>query len=222
MQTLKLIDDKDPSLQDVTKLHDGYLSDVVEAIMSGTIPPRDEFRKAIGLPSVALKVTEKNSIISVTFTSNGWTGPEWTAHFNKRGIELSSNARTILNSSLFKASKAGTLRPIKILKGELFADAERITKNICAKAAELKLKNPDIELGCFIRDGLTNKQINDLGLNWIVVGMHEPVEIGCVPSLLTAEALGAIPELLTRYVDPDSVWSRGFGFAFDASQVLKT
>lgn len=220
IQTLKLICDKDPTLQDVAKLHDGYLPDLVEAIMNRTIPPREEFRKAIGLPPAAPKVTEKDGIIYVTFISNGMSGPEWEAHFDRRGIQLSDNARTILNSSQFKASKAGTSRPVAILKGELFGDAERITRTIRAKAVELKLKKLNIETQCLIRDGLTNKAINDLGLNWIV-GMHEPIEIGGDLRLLTADASGAVPGLNTDYGFPGNRWNHAFGFAFGASQVLK-
>ncbi len=169
----------------------------------------------------AFEVTEKDGVIYVTLTSNGWSGPEWEAHFDRRGVELSPNARKILNSTQFKASKAGTSRPVAILKGELFSDEDRITKNIRAKAIELKLKKLDIETQCLIRDALTNKAINDLGLNWIV-GMHEPVEIGGGLGLLTARARGVVPGLGTGYVGPGFRWGRGFGFAFDASQVLKT
>lgn len=220
-QTLTLISDQDPTLKHITTLHDGYLTDLVQAIKNGTIPPREEFRKAIGLPLVALKVTEKDGIIYVTFTSNGWTGPEWEAHFDRCSIELSPNVRKILNSTQFKASKAGTSRPVAILKGGLFSDDDRITKNIRAKASELKLKKLDMETQCLIRDGLTNKAINDLGLNW-VVGMHEPVEIDGDLYLLATVASDAVPRLNTYYGSPDFGWSREGGFAFGASQVLKT
>lgn len=176
---------------------------------------------ALDLFPVAPKVTEKDNIIYITLTSNGMGGPEWEAHFDRRKIELSTNARKILNSPQFKATKAGTAKPTAIIKGELFPDSDRLTKNIRAKASELKLKKPDIELGCLIRDAFPNKQINDLGLNWIV-DMHEPVEIDGYPNLLTAYAGGAVPGLDAFYGGPGGSWGRGGGFAFDASQVLKT
>ena len=162
----------------------------------------------------------KDGVIYVAFVSNGRSGTEWEAHFDCRGIELSLNARKVLNSPKFKTSRAGTAKPVAILKGEMFSDGDRITKNIRAKATELKFNKIDIETECLIRDGLTNKAINSLGLNWIV-GMHEPVDIDGDPYLLTAFASDAVPWLGTRCDCPVHRWRRGDGFAFDASQVLK-
>ena len=56
--TLKLIDDKKPSLEHIRVLHDGYLADLVEAIMNNSVQSRDEFRKANGLPSLQLPTPE--------------------------------------------------------------------------------------------------------------------------------------------------------------------
>src|SRR5258708_985864 len=49
MHTLKLIDDQNPSDDDVLILHDGYLADLVKAIKQWTVPPREGFQRAIGL-----------------------------------------------------------------------------------------------------------------------------------------------------------------------------
>lgn len=55
--TLTLIGQKNPSAEHIRMLHDGYLSDVVEAVVAGTVPDRDEFRKILGLPPLELWIT---------------------------------------------------------------------------------------------------------------------------------------------------------------------
>lgn len=50
--TLTLISQKNPTQEHLKRLHDGLLSDLLEAIMTGTIPNRETFRTSIGLPSL--------------------------------------------------------------------------------------------------------------------------------------------------------------------------
>jgi hypothetical protein len=164
---------------------------------------------------------KEGGIIFVTLTSNGMTSPEWKAHFEKKGIQLSPNALKILDHWSFKASRAGTIRHIGVLPGEMFSDGGRVTRTIRAKAASLRLQTLDIESECLIRDAFSKEEINAMGLNWIV-GMHQPVEIGGDLDLLTADANDAVPKLNTYYDSPGLRWNRGSGFAFGASQVLKT
>lgn len=49
--TLTLIGQKNPTQEHLKQLHDGLLSDLLDAIMTGTIPNRETFRTSIGLPS---------------------------------------------------------------------------------------------------------------------------------------------------------------------------
>lgn len=50
--TLTLIGQKNPTQEHLKRLHDGLLSDLLEAIMTGTITNRETFRTSIGLPSL--------------------------------------------------------------------------------------------------------------------------------------------------------------------------
>jgi hypothetical protein len=54
MHTLKLISDQNPSDDDILKLHDGYLTDLVRAIKLGTVPSRGKFHQAVGLDTFSL------------------------------------------------------------------------------------------------------------------------------------------------------------------------
>lgn len=50
--TLTLIGQKNPTQEHLRQLHDGLLSDLVDAIMTGTMPDRGTFCTSIGLPSL--------------------------------------------------------------------------------------------------------------------------------------------------------------------------
>ncbi len=50
--TLTLIGQKNPTQEHLKQLHDGLLSDLVDAIMAGTMPNRETFRTSIGLSSL--------------------------------------------------------------------------------------------------------------------------------------------------------------------------
>lgn len=50
--TLTLIGQKEPTQEHLKQLHDGALSDLVDAIMAGTLPDRETVRKFYGLPPI--------------------------------------------------------------------------------------------------------------------------------------------------------------------------
>ncbi|MEK9131766.1 MAG: hypothetical protein AAB447_02570 [Patescibacteria group bacterium] len=54
--TLRIIGDKDPSLEHIKHLHDGLLADLVEAVMNGALPDREALRKVYGLPPLKLMI----------------------------------------------------------------------------------------------------------------------------------------------------------------------
>lgn len=55
--TLTIIGQQKPSAEHIKVLHGGYLSDVVEAVVSGTVPDREELRKFLGLSPLELWIT---------------------------------------------------------------------------------------------------------------------------------------------------------------------
>lgn len=60
--TLTLIGQQDPSMEDLQILHDGPLTDLVQAIKARTLPPRDDFRKLLGLEPIELRITVDYSL----------------------------------------------------------------------------------------------------------------------------------------------------------------
>jgi hypothetical protein len=150
--------------------------------------------------------------------TDGTTGPQWIERLEKKGVQLSKWAKDVLNSPDFKPT-TGVVNNIAVLKGELFTDSNRITSKIRAEADKRKFSKPNAEIACWIRDTFTDKEIEEMGLIWIVA-MHEPIkdsdgDLG----LLDAGRHGDGPWLGADDGRPGHRWRRGHGFAFVVSQV---
>ena len=161
--------------------------------------------------------TEKDNVIYFTLVSNGKTGDEWINHFEGKKLPVGSYAQSVLRHKNFKPTKAGTVHNIAVLKGELFSEEDRITKNIRAEAKERKMTEPHAEVACLIRDAFSDKEIEEMGLSWIIT-MHEPIPV-------SDGDLGVLGS--NRYDDyrldayngaPDYEWNRDGGFVFSAPQ----
>ncbi len=161
--------------------------------------------------------TEKDGVIYFMLVSNGKTGDEWITHFEGKKLSVGNYAQSVLRHKNFKPTKVGTVHHIAILKGELFSDGDRITKNIRAEAKKRKMTDPHAEVACLIRDNFSDKEIEEMGLSWIIT-MHEPIP----------DSDGVLNLLGTRQYDdfrlfacnshPDHSWHRGNEFAFVVAQ----
>lgn len=205
-------------------LGSGLLSDLLSSNVKGV--NREEFRKVCGLkPLVSEPVVrswrEQDEVIYFSVTSDGTTGPQWIERLEVKGFRLSKWAKDVLNSPDFK-STSGVTYEIAVLKGMLWSDNKRITKNIRAEADNRKLTKPNAEVACLIREMFTDEEIEAMGIVWIVA-MHEPIkDSDGDPNLLSASRDGGGRWLGTTYVRPDDEWVRDVGFAFVASQVVST
>ena len=161
--------------------------------------------------------TEKDGIIYFSVTSDGTTGEHWIARLESKGFRVSDYAKSVLRSKSFKPTSG--IYEIAVLKGEIFSDNERITKNIRKEAKNRKLSAPKAEVACLIREKFSDKELEAMGLYWIVA-MHEPIkDSGGDPRLLRANRDGGGSWLGANYDGPDYGWDRSNGFAFVVSQV---
>jgi hypothetical protein len=161
---------------------------------------------------------EKDGVISFSVISEGTTGEDWIIRLESRGLHVDKYANQVLRSPDFKPTIGVTIE-VALLKGMIFKDNDRITKKIRAEADKRKFSKPNAELACLIREKFTNKEIEAMGLRY-VVAMHEPInDFDGSPRLLRVDRLGGEDWLGAYYGEPDSGSSRGFGFAFVASQV---
>jgi hypothetical protein len=160
---------------------------------------------------------EQDGVIHFSVTSNGATGEEWINRLESKGFRVSNYAKSVLLSSDFKPTNGVTYK-VAVLKGMIFEENYRITKKIRDEADKRKLSKPNAEVACLIREKFTDKEIEAMGLWWIVA-MHEPIKDSDGDLYL----LGAIRDVDGRWLNasydgPGSRWYRGHGFALVVSQ----
>ncbi len=160
---------------------------------------------------------EVDGIIYFSVTSNGKTGQEWMDYFKTKKIVVGDWAKQLLESPDFQPTN-GVTTEIAVLKGMLFNDSDRVTKNIRNEADRRGWSKPNAEVACLIRDMFTDEELKTMGLYWIVV-MHEPIlDSGGNPNLFSADRSDG-SYLGAYYGKPDDRWNPDNGFAFAISQV---
>ena len=159
---------------------------------------------------------EESGVIYFSVTSDGTTGEGWIKRLEGNGFRVGDYAKQVLRSLDFKPTN-GVTTEVAVLRGMLFTDNDRITKKIRAEADKRKLEKLSAELTCLIREKFTDKEIEQMGL-WYIVAMHEPINDSAgVPSLLGADRRDDGRWLRTCNGRPGFGWSRGSGFAFAVS-----
>ena len=159
---------------------------------------------------------EEDGVIYFSVTSDGTTGKDWITRLESKGFRVGDYAKQVLRSPDFKPT-SGVTTEVAVLKGMLFEDNDRITKKIRAEADKRKLSKPNAELACLIREKFTDKEIEAMGL-WYIVAMHEPInDSDGDPFLLNANRYDVGRWLSACDYRPDYRWFRGLGFAFAVS-----
>jgi hypothetical protein len=162
---------------------------------------------------------KKNGVIYFTspLLTNGWSGGQWKAWFEEHEYHLSNWAKDLLSSAGFVPFKAGVALWAAVIPGQSFVDNARITSNIRAEATRLGLTTPSIELILLIRMNFSNKEIQAMGLYWLI-GMHNPItDSDGNPRLLNADAFDEDPWFRASYGRPVGQWNARGGFVFGAS-----
>jgi hypothetical protein len=174
--------------------------------------------EAPAAPELPRRWSEKDGVISFTTVSDGTTGQRWFTRLEASGKRVGPYAKSVLLSKDF-VSTTGVTTLVRVLKGELWSDNERITRNIRAEADRRKFIKPNAEVACLIRDLFSNADIKTMGLTWIVA-MHDPIEdsVG-LPRLLTADRNDDDYSLDACLDHPGDGWRRVSGFAFALPQV---
>jgi len=161
---------------------------------------------------------EQDGVIYFSVTSDGTTGEVWIKRLEGKGFRASNYAKSLLRSPDFKSTN-GVTYEVAVLKGMLFKDNDRIMKKIRVEADKRKLTKPNVEVACLIREKFTDKELEAMGLWWIVV-MHEPIkDSDGDPNLLDVNRNDNGQWLNAYYDNPDNRWNRDNGFAFVASQL---
>ena len=150
--------------------------------------------------------------------TDGTTRRQWIKRLEKKGFRVCDDAKQLLLSSEFKPTK-GVIHEVVIIKGDYWKkDDERTTANIRAEADKRKLEKPNAEVAFLIREKFTDKELEAMGLTWIIV-MHEPIkDSDRGPHSLSMGRLEGDGWLYAIYGTPDSRWNHDDGFAFVVPQ----
>jgi hypothetical protein len=169
---------------------------------------------------------EENGVIYFSVISDGTTGEDWITRLESKGFRVGDYAKQVLRTPNFKPT-SGVTTEVAILKGTLFSDNDRIMKKIRAYADTLvlpdkrKLIKPNAELACLILLKFTDKEIEAMGLRYIVA-MHEPMsDSDGDPGLLCADRGGDGRWLSACDEQPLHGWNRGGGCAFALSPAYR-
>lgn len=162
--------------------------------------------------------TKKDGIISLSVTPDRTTGPQWIDRLEEQEFYVGDYAKQVLHSDDFKPTDGVTYQ-VRIMKGNLFENANRITSKIVAEAQSRSFQKPEsAELACLLRETLSDEDITAMGLS-AVITMHEPIkDSDGLPRLLGADRYGDDSRLHAFWGRPGGEWDRDCGFAF-VSQV---
>ncbi|OGF87625.1 hypothetical protein A3B19_02420 [Candidatus Giovannonibacteria bacterium RIFCSPLOWO2_01_FULL_46_32] len=198
----------------------GQLNAIVKLLkkQAGEDGPERFLRGELSVSAPARSWREEDGVIYFSVISDSTTGEDWINRLESKGFCEGDYAKQVLRSQDFKPT-SGVTTEVAVLKGMLFKDNDRATREIRAEADKRKLEKPNAEVACLIREKFTDRELEAMGLWWIVV-MHEPINdsVGC-PSLLFADRDGDGRWLRAYDGRPGFRWHRGHGFAFAVSQV---
>jgi hypothetical protein len=154
---------------------------------------------------------EEDGVIYFSVTSDGTTGPQWIERLEGKSSRIGDYAKSVLRNEDFKPTNGVTTK-VAVLKGMLFEQNKRITKNIRIEATNRSLETPNAEIACLIREKFTDEEIKAMGLIWIVA-MHEPIkDSDGAPRLLNANRFDGGPWLFAYDDEPYSMWRHELGF----------
>lgn len=161
----------------------------------------------------------KNDLILFSVTSNGVTGKDWITRLEMHGYRIGGYAKSILLSPDFSPT-SGITSQICVVPSKIFSNSPTNAE------VRMHLDNHDIghgqvvnaEIACLIREKFSNKDLEDMGLWWIVL-MHQKIHDNRGdPYLLFSSR---VVDGLWLFADndyPECKWSRSGGFAGLLSQ----
>lgn len=149
--------------------------------------------------------------MKTTFTSPNIPGKKWVTRLEKGGYIISSYAKETLK----KITPTKNTYDIVILK----MDKEYFTiQEVRDEAKRRGYITPPSELAPMLREEISDKDIETIGLTWLIV-MHEAITDSDGDPLLLGLNRFDARRWLYAYVDrPGGRWYREYGFVFLAPQ----
>ena len=208
----------------------GVIDDINEKLASEGASEYLERLKAVGrgenpfpvnvvsVPGKAAWETRGDLIYITLPPSEGVTGPQWIEYFDEQDIKLSDDAKAVLQSEAFRPTAPGFVHRIVALRATFWKkDSERTTKAIQAEGLLRKWLELHPEAVCIIRKCFSDKQLEKMGLLWIV-GIHKPIEVLGLPRFLGVNRNDVGGWLSAHWANPDDDWNDDGAFAWSLPQ----
>lgn len=142
--------------------------------------PAEAIRRITSCEWVASRVAcgwhEKNGVIYFSVTSDGTTGQGWIERLEKKGFEVTTEAREVLLSSYFQPT-TGVTSKIALVTGELFEKGDHKGFEIrepLEYAEAHGLQAPNIEVACLMRETVSDHEMSCRRIH-IIQTMHQRI-----------------------------------------------
>lgn len=153
-----------------------------------------------------------------TLKSNGLSGKDWIKHLEKKGYNVGTYAKQLLEHKDFVVSDKGTEYKCVVLTHGDMGKEWSTSAEIRAEAQKRGLVTPPAEVAPLLREALSDKEIEDMGL-WYVVVFHEPIKDPTGDPHVPSVSRGGGGRWLSADWDgPDYRWNRYGGWLFLAPQ----
>ena len=158
-----------------------------------------------------------NWVSLASVTSDGRPGQAGICELEKSHYRVGNWAKDVMTKPAYVVTNGKVYKPVVLLGGN-FEDKERVTWNIRKVAEEMHFITPPAELARLLRESVTDKMIEEMGL-WALIVMHEPItdSLGS-PFLLGVGRDGGGQWLHADDGGPGGGWGREGGFVFLAPQ----
>lgn len=160
------------------------------------------------------------------FITLGLSGKDWIMRLEKGKYQISSYARDLILSKEFEAArpKKGQMLDIQFVKVKDLGKSSATTKELKDYAKEKGWAVPTPEVALLIREAMSDKQMEEMGI-WYIAALHDPIkDSDGGPSVLGADRDGGGRWVSTYWGRPGSRWSAlgAFAFFLPASQSSET
>ena len=219
MSNILTVVEVEPVMSDLHTQIGGKNGDQVFGALKSIL--RGENLFPVNVVSVPGKATweTKGDLIYITLPpSEGVTGLQWIEYFAENDIRLSDDAQTALRSPDFKPTAPGFVHKIVALRATFWKkDSERTTKAIRAEGVSRKWLETHAEAVCIFRKCFSNKQLEKMGL-WWMVGIHKKIEVHGHLHFLGVGRGGDGGWLDSVYAGPGGGWDDGGAFFWSLPQ----
>ena len=126
------------------------------------------------IPTGKKWVTDPEGNIYYQVISTRLTGKQWIPYLGEKEHQITDPAKNVLLRHATESPREGVIYKIVVRPGYLFDADDRFTSTFRQYGAARGCQTPHWQVACLTRELFTNKELHEMGLNWIMP-MHDPI-----------------------------------------------